>query len=150
MGSARPAALGRQTGEAADPRDQLALGDRTTLLDLNLSLAAVSVVLRTDLVRKVLDDLAVPYQQQVVVDRQGSGDLIEEDSHVLIAVAFAARMLLSGWSSRCACRPGTVEAITWRTVNSGLQRRTVAESAVIQTPVVWRPVIAVPPFLRRR
>jgi hypothetical protein len=106
LDSARKAALGGQTGEGADPRDQLALGDRTTLLHLNLPLAAVSVVLGADLVREVLDDLAVPYQQQVVVDRQRSGDLIEEDSHMLIAVAFAARMLLSGWSSRCAVPTG--------------------------------------------
>lgn len=60
VGSARQAALGRQTGEGADPRDQLALGDRTTLLDLNLPLAAVSVVLGADLVGEVFGDRSMP------------------------------------------------------------------------------------------
>jgi hypothetical protein len=36
----------------------------------------------------------------------------------------------------------------WRTLSCGLQRNTVAELAEIQTPVVWIPDIAAPPFLR--
>jgi hypothetical protein len=50
-------------------------------------------------VREVLDHLAVPYQQQVVVDRHRVGDLIEERPHVFIAMALAARVILGGWSS---------------------------------------------------
>jgi hypothetical protein len=42
------------------------------------------------------------------------------------------------------CRPGTVETIKWRTVSSGLQHNTVAESAVSQTPVVRELVTARP------
>jgi hypothetical protein len=49
-------------------------------------------------VREVLDHLAVPYQQQVVIDRHRVGDLIEERPHVFIAMALAA-MLFGRWSS---------------------------------------------------
>jgi hypothetical protein len=98
------------------------------------------------MVREVLDHLAVPYQEQVVVDRQHAGDVIEK-----------ARMCSSrwpsppGWSSVGGrpverCRPGTVESMRWRTVSSGLQRNIVAELAEIQTPVVRGLVIAAPPF----
>jgi hypothetical protein len=97
--SARQVALGRRIGEGTDPGEQLALGYRTALLDLDPPLAALFVVVSADVVREVLDDLAVTYQQQVVFDRQHFGDLIEEGPHVFIAMAFAARWAPGGWSS---------------------------------------------------
>jgi hypothetical protein len=97
--SARQVALGRRTGEGADPGEQLALGDGTALLDLDPPLAAVFVVVNADVVREVLDDLAVTYQQQVVFDGQHFGDINEEGPQVFIAVAFAARWPFSGWPS---------------------------------------------------
>jgi len=98
-GLARQRACGRRSGEGTDSGEQLAFGDRTALLDLNPSLAAVAGVVRADVVREVLDHLAVPYKQQVVVDRHRVGDLIEEGPHVFIAMALAARVLLGRWSS---------------------------------------------------
>ena len=59
----------------------------------------MAVVIRADQLGEVLDDLAVTYQQQVVVDRQDFGDLIEKGPHVFIAMALTAGMLLSRWSS---------------------------------------------------
>jgi hypothetical protein len=97
--SARQVALGRRTGEGADPGEQLALGDRTALFDLDPPLAAVFVVVNADVVREVLDDLAVTYQQQVVFDRQHFGDISQESPQVFIAMAFAARWPFSGWPS---------------------------------------------------
>jgi hypothetical protein len=92
--SARQSALGRRAGEGPDPGEQLALGDRTALLDLDPALAAVVGVVGPDVVRETLDDLAVPDQVQVVVDRQHAGDVIDKGSHVFVAMAFAARVLL--------------------------------------------------------
>ena len=63
------------------------------------SLAAVIGIVAANVLREVLDHLAVPYQQQVVVDRHRVGDLIEERPHVFIAMALAARVILGGWSS---------------------------------------------------
>jgi len=63
---------------SADPAEQLAFGDRTTLLDLDPSLAPVVLVVGADVVREVLDNLAGSDQQQVVVARQRMGDLIKE------------------------------------------------------------------------
>ena len=97
--SARQVALGRRTGEGADPGEQLALGEWAALLDLDQSLAAVAVVIRADLLGEVLNHLAITYQQEIIVDRHRLGDLIEEGPHVFIAMAFAARVLLGGWSS---------------------------------------------------
>ena len=97
--STRQVALGRRTGEGADPGEQLAFGDRTGLLDLDAAVAAVVSVVGAEVVREVLDDLAVSYQQQVVVDRHGVGNLIEEGPHVFIAMTFAALVPLGRWSS---------------------------------------------------
>jgi hypothetical protein len=58
------------------------------------SLAAVVGVVGADVVREVLDDLAVPYQEQVGVDRRTPGEVIEKGTHVFVAFAFAARVLL--------------------------------------------------------
>ncbi len=96
--SARQVALGGRSSESADPGEQLALGERTALLDLDPPLAAVVLVVGADAVREVLDNLAVADQQQVV-DRQRVGDLIEEGPHVFVAMAFVALTLLGGWSS---------------------------------------------------
>jgi hypothetical protein len=49
-----------------------------------------------DFVREALDDFSVSHQQQIVVDRQDGGDLGEEGPHVLVAVALAGRVVLSG------------------------------------------------------
>jgi len=59
---------------------------------------AVVGIVPANVVREVLDYLAVPYQQQVVVDRHRVGDVIEEVPHVFIAMALAA-MLFGRWSS---------------------------------------------------
>ena len=42
----------------------------------------------------MLDDLAVADQQKVVIGWYGSGDLGEECSHPLVAMAFAGRVIL--------------------------------------------------------
>jgi hypothetical protein len=51
----------------------------------------MALVIGTDLLREVLDDLAVTDQQQVIVVWQHVGDLGEEGPHVLVAMALAGR-----------------------------------------------------------
>jgi len=104
--SARQSALGRRAGEGANPGEQLAFGDRPALLDLDSSLAGVLRVVGPDVIREVLDDLAVPDREQVVLDRQHAGDVIEKGPHVFVAMAFAARVLLGRWSSGRAVPAG--------------------------------------------
>jgi hypothetical protein len=91
-------APGRRPGKGADSGQQLTFGNRTALLDLNPALAGVAGVVGTNVVREVLDHFAVPYQQQVVLDRHSVSDVIEEAPHVFIAMALAA-MLFGRWSS---------------------------------------------------
>ncbi len=95
-----PAAHGRRSGEGSDPGEQLALGESAALLDVDASLAAVAVVIGTDLFGEVLDHLAVTDQQQVVVDRHHPGDVGEEGWHVLIAMALAGGVPLGGGAVR--------------------------------------------------
>ncbi len=98
-GSARQRAPRRRSGKGADSGEQLAFGDRAALLHLNPSLSVVAGVIGANVVREVLDHLAVPYQQEVVIDRHRVGDVIEEAPHVFITMALAARVLLGRWSS---------------------------------------------------
>jgi hypothetical protein len=111
--STRQVASGPANRRRCGSGEQLALGEWAALLDLDPTLAAVVGVVGADLVGKVLDDLAVPYQE-VGVDRQHAGDVIEK-----------ARKSSSQWPSPgCSsvgsrpverCRPGTVESMRWRT-----------------------------------
>ena len=101
----------------------------------------MALVLGTHVVREVVDDLAVTDEQQVVVSRNCARDLVEEHSHVLVAMTFAAGCFWVGGRPVERWRPGTGETMRWRTLTCGLQRRTVAELAEIQTPVVRVPVI---------
>ena len=98
-GSARQRAPGRRPGKSTGSGEQLAFGDRSALLDLNPAMAAVVGVVGTNLVREVLDHLAVPNQQQVVLNRHHVGDVIEEAPHVFIAMALTARVVLGRRSS---------------------------------------------------
>jgi len=71
-------AFGRRSGESARPGEQLAFREWAALLDVDSSRAPMALVIGADLLREVLDDLAVTDQQQVVVGRQHVGDLGEE------------------------------------------------------------------------
>jgi len=89
-----PAPNGRVAGVCADSSDELALRERAALHDFDPSLPTVFRVIGSDLVGEVPDDLAVADQQQIIVEREGLDDPIEEGPHMLVAPAVALPVML--------------------------------------------------------
>ena len=101
-----PAPNGRVAGECADSSDELALRERAALHDFDPSLPTVFRVIGSDLVGEVPDDLAVADQQQIVVEREGVDDPIEEGPHMFVAPAVALPVMLRGRATGGAMTPG--------------------------------------------
>jgi hypothetical protein len=101
-----PAPNGRVAGECPDSSDELALRERAALHDFDPSLPTVFRVIGSDLVGEVRDDLAVPDQEQVVVEREGVDDPVEEGPHIFVAPAVALPLMLRGRTTGGAMAPG--------------------------------------------
>jgi hypothetical protein len=63
-------------------------------------------IIGSDLVGEVPDDLAVPDQEQVVIEREGVDDPIEEGTHMFVAPAVALPAMLGGRATGRAMAPG--------------------------------------------
>lgn len=97
---------------------------------------AVALVLGTQVVREMVDDLAVTHQQQIVIARHCARNLVGERPHVLVAMTFAGRVLFRGRSPGGAVVPGDGggDAVAHANLRAPTQHR--SELAEIQTPVV--------------
>ena len=97
---------GRVAGECSGSSDELAFRERAALHDIDPSFPTVFRVIGSDLVGEVPDDLAVTDQQQVVVEREGVDDPIEEGPHMFGAPAVAWPLMLRGRATGGAMTPG--------------------------------------------
>lgn len=93
-------------GACSDLSDELALRERAALHDFDPSLPTVFRVIGSDLAGEMPDDLAVADQQQIVIEREGVDDTIEEGPHMFVASAVALPVMLRARATGGAMTPG--------------------------------------------